>query len=65
MSKRDSSSSLLDHSKNKTNFTYSGGGGDGDSDDESNLLQSFNLSAPTAAVIGAGMAGVHVAYELA
>lgn len=29
------------------------------------VLKDFDLSAPTAAVIGAGIAGVHVAYELA
>ncbi|CCW63312.1 unnamed protein product [Phytomonas sp. EM1] len=34
-------------------------------DDSDGLLKDFNLSSPTAAVIGAGIAGVHVAYELA
>lgn len=32
---------------------------------EKDVLKEFRLSAPTAAVVGAGMAGVHVAYELA
>ncbi|KEG15221.1 hypothetical protein DQ04_00141090 [Trypanosoma grayi] len=33
--------------------------------DAENVLRDFDMSAPTAAVIGAGIAGVHVAYELA
>nr|CCC94016.1 conserved hypothetical protein [Trypanosoma congolense IL3000] len=34
-------------------------------DDADYVLKDFNMSAPTAAVIGAGIAGVHTAYELA
>lgn len=63
---KSDSSRINDGDVSSHHHNYNDNDSDNDNDnDDNSLLQSFNLSAPTAAVIGAGMAGVHVAYELA